>query len=59
MLAIIEVLKRFHVYLLGIPFKIVTDCSDFQKTMEKRDLVTRWWRLALLLQEFNYVIQHR
>ena len=32
-LTVIEALKRFCVYLLGIPFEIVTDCSAFQKTM--------------------------
>lgn len=58
-LAVIEALKKFRVYLLGIPFKIVTDCAAFQKTMEKRDLATRVARWALLLQEFNYVIEHR
>ncbi|GFV52868.1 retrovirus-related Pol polyprotein from transposon 17.6 [Trichonephila clavipes] len=35
-LAIINALKKFRVYLLGQHFKIVTDCSAFQKTMQKR-----------------------
>ncbi|GFT60960.1 hypothetical protein TNCV_4092471 [Trichonephila clavipes] len=34
-LAIINALKKFRVYLLGQHFKIVTDCSAFQKTMQK------------------------
>jgi len=58
-LAIIKALKRFRTYLLGIPFKIVTDCRAFTLTMNKKDLcvlVTRW---ALLLEEFQYVIEHR
>lgn len=58
-LAIIEALKKFRIYLLGIPFKIVTDCAAFQKTMDKRDLSTRVARWALLLEEFNYSIEHR
>ena len=58
-LAIIEALKKFRVYLLGISFNIVTDCEAFQKTMEKRDLSTRVARWVLLLQEFNYTIEHR
>ncbi|GFY76058.1 hypothetical protein TNIN_31151 [Trichonephila inaurata madagascariensis] len=35
-LAIIDALKKFRVYLLGQHFKIVTDCSAFQKTMHKK-----------------------
>ncbi|GFX51498.1 retrovirus-related Pol polyprotein from transposon 297 [Trichonephila clavipes] len=32
-LAIIEALKKFKVYILGMPFKIITDCNAFTKTM--------------------------
>lgn len=56
-LAIIKALKKFRVYLLGITFKIVTDCRAFTLTMNKRDLcVARW---ALLLEEFRYSMEHR
>ncbi|GBL61482.1 Retrovirus-related Pol polyprotein from transposon 297, partial [Araneus ventricosus] len=58
-LAVIEAVKKFRVYLLGIPFKIVTDCSALEKTIQKKDLVTRVARWALLLEEFDYVIEHR
>lgn len=58
-LAIIEALKKFRVYLLGIPFKIVTDCSALEKTLAKQDLSTRVARWILFLQEFNYVVEHR
>ena len=37
-LAIIEALKKWRLYLLGIPFKIVTDCSAFKMTINKRDV---------------------
>jgi len=40
-LAIVTALKKFRVYLLGIEFKIVTDCAAFQRTMEKRELSLR------------------
>lgn len=58
-LAIIKALKKFRVYLLGITFKIVTDCRAFTLTMNKKDLCVRVARWALLLEEFHYTIEHR
>lgn len=58
-LAVVRALKKFRVYLLGIPFKIVTDCRAFTLTMNKKDLCVRVARWALLLEEFNYTIEHR
>jgi len=58
-LAIIKALVKFRVYLLGINFKIITDCRAFALTMNKRDLCVRVARWALLLEEFDYVIEHR
>lgn len=58
-LAIIQALKKFRIYLVGQPFKIITDCAAFQKTMDKRELTTRVARWALLLEEFQYTIEHR
>ncbi|GFX45214.1 retrovirus-related Pol polyprotein from transposon 17.6 [Trichonephila clavipes] len=40
-LAVVNALKKFRTYLLGNHFKIITDCSAFQKNMDKKDLVTR------------------
>lgn len=58
-LAIISSLKKFRHYLLGISFKIFTDCSAFEQTMKKRELTTRVARWALLLEEFDYILEHR
>ncbi|GFV48328.1 retrovirus-related Pol polyprotein from transposon 297 [Trichonephila clavipes] len=58
-LAIIEALRKFKVYILGMPFKIITDCNAFTKTMSKKDLNTRIARWALNLQDYDYTILHR
>ncbi|GFT68543.1 transposon Tf2-6 polyprotein [Trichonephila clavipes] len=58
-LAIVAALKKLRVYLLGQKVKIVTNCSAFQKTMGKKDLVTRIARWVMLLEEFDYEIIHR
>lgn len=58
-LAIVKALKRFRIYLLGFAFTIVTDCRAFTLTMNKKDLCVRVARWALLLEEFNYRIEHR
>ena len=39
-LAIVEALRKFRMYLLGIQFKIITDCAAFQRTMSKKELST-------------------
>ncbi|GFX60509.1 transposon Tf2-11 polyprotein [Trichonephila clavipes] len=58
-LAVIESLKKFRNYLVGKKFKIVTDCSAFQKTMSKKQLTPKIARWALFLEDFNYEIIHR
>lgn len=58
-LAIVKALKKFRIYLLAIPFKIVTDCRAFTLTMNKKDLCVRVARWALYLEEFRYTIEHR
>lgn len=58
-LAVVEALKRFRVYVLGKPVKIVTDCSAVRYTLEKKDLVpriARWW---LMIQEYDLQIEYR
>ncbi|KAI8430206.1 hypothetical protein MSG28_000554 [Choristoneura fumiferana] len=58
-LAVVSSLKRFRVYLLGLQFKVVTDCNALRTTLTKRDLIpriARWW---LLVQEFSFSIEYR
>lgn len=42
-----------------MPFKIVTDCRAFTLTMSKKDLCLRVARWALILEDYNYQIEHR
>lgn len=58
-LAVVASLNRFRVYLIGMPFKILTDCNALRSTLVKRDLiprVARWW---VQLQEFDFTIEYR
>lgn len=58
-LAIYNALKQFRVYLLGINFKIFTDCNSIKSTVNKKDLsprVARWWTY---LQDFNFEIIYK
>lgn len=58
-LAVIASLHRFRVYLVGIPFTILTDCNALRSTLTKRDLVpriARWW---IQLQEYDCTIEYR
>ena len=49
-LAVIEAVKKFRVYLHGMKFKIVTDCAAFSQTMKKREISAKTWRWAEMLE---------
>jgi len=57
-LAVVESLKKFRCYLLGITFTVVTDCNALRATSEKKDLlprIARWW---LQLQEYTFTVRY-
>lgn len=58
-LAVTEALEKFRIYLLGLRFKIVTDCSAFTQTMQKKEISSKIWRWVEKLGNFNYVLEHR
>lgn len=58
-LAIVYALRRFRVYLIGVRFKIVTDCLSLTLTLNKKLLNPRIHRWALEMQSFDYTIEHR
>jgi len=60
--------SHFRVYLLGIHFKIVTDCNALRATFIKRDFILlsrigRWWletqEYILILFDIEYRAGHR
>lgn len=59
LLAIIKALKKFRIYFLGTPVKIVTDYKAFAMTLKKKDMCLRISHWALLIEEFDYSIEHR
>lgn len=58
-LAIIYALRRFRVYLEGIPFQIITDCNSLTQTLAKKSLNPRIARWALELENYQCTIAHR
>ena len=58
---LVKALRKFRVYLIGISFKVVTDCKAVMLIMSKKDLCVRVARWALLLEEINYtpyIVEH-
>lgn len=58
-LAIVTASKKFRVHLLGLKFKVATDCAAFTMTMNKKELTPKIARWAIILDEFDYAIEHR
>lgn len=58
-LAVIRALEKFDVYLQGISFKIITDCAAFQQTMQNEHLRPRVARWAMMIEMYDYKIEHR
>ena len=58
-LAVIRAVKKFRIYLQGIRFKILTDCSALQHTLKCGELKPKFARWAMYLEQFEYTIEHR
>lgn len=58
-LAVVNSLKQFRVYLVGIYFTVITDCNAIRTTLTKRDLIPRIGRWWLSIQEFTFDIKYR
>jgi len=58
MLAIVRAVERFHVYLYGINFVVVTDCNALVYVVNKANLNPRIARWTLALQIYNFKVTH-
>ncbi|XP_036345741.1 uncharacterized protein LOC118754981 [Rhagoletis pomonella] len=58
-LAAIVSVKRFRPYIEGLPFRIITDHSSLKWLMTQKDLSGRLARWSLLLQRYNFRMEHR
>lgn len=58
-LAVLESLRHFRVYVVGIRFKLVTDCSAIRSAAVKRDLIPRIGRWWMELQEYDFIVEYR
>jgi transposase InsO family protein len=58
-LAVVFAIQKFKVYVSGLKFRVVTDCSALRLAWSRRDLsprIARWW---LDLQEYDFEVEHR
>ena len=58
-LAVVYAVQRFRIYLYGIHFIVVTDCSALKHTMGKQEVHAKIARWALILNEYDFEMQHR
>lgn len=58
-LAVVEALYVWRVYLLDQPFKVITDCKAFADTMNKKETSPKIARWAMRLQKYDMKVIHR
>jgi hypothetical protein len=59
LLAIVYAVEKFHVYLHGLRFKVVTDSDAVKMALNKKDINPRISRWALVLENYDYTVEHR
>lgn len=59
MLAIVRAVERFHIYLCGLGFTVVTDCNALVHAVSKASLNPRIARWTLALQNYTFKLTHR
>lgn len=58
-LAVVRAFEHFRYYLVGIKFKIITDCNAFKSTQSKKDLLPRMARWWIYFQDFHFTMEYR
>lgn len=59
MLAVVKSIERFHIYLYGIQFTVITDCHALVYAINKAHLNPRIARWTLRLQSYSFSVSHR
>jgi len=59
MLAVLRAVERFHIYLYGLDFTIITDCHALIFAINKAHLNPRIARWTLRLQNYKFKVLHR
>jgi len=59
MLAVVRAVERFHIYLYGMHFRVITDCSALVYAIKKASLNPRISRWVLALQNYDFNVVHR
>lgn len=58
MMAIVKAVERFHTYLYGLEFTVVTDCNSVVYAVNKANLNSRIARWILHLQNYRFKLKH-
>lgn len=56
MLAVVRAVERFHLYLYGLSFTVVTDCGALVNKANLNPRIARW---TLVLQNYQFKLVHR
>jgi len=59
MLAVVKSIERFHIYLYGLLFTVITDCHALVYALKKAHLNPRIARWTIRLQSYDFQISHR
>ncbi|CAL1672464.1 unnamed protein product [Lasius platythorax] len=58
-MAIVKALERFHVYLQGMTFRVITDCNSLALAVKKININPRIARWTLAFQNYKFELVHR
>lgn len=59
MLTVVKAVERFHIYLYGLQFRVVTDCHALVYAVNKAHVNPRIARWMLRLQNYSFNVIHR